>query len=76
MVDEAQAIIDEISKTYQINFSKDSINSLLLKLFIVIPRKMGHVQDYLIKDEDNKERVAKIIDNEQSILDTLADPGF
>lgn len=72
MVDEAQAIVDEISKTYQTKFSKDSINSLLLKLFIVIPRKMGHVQDYLIKDEDNKERVAKIIDNEQSILDTLA----
>lgn len=72
MIDEAQLIVDEISRTYNTKFTKDSINSLLLKLFIVIPRKMGHVQDYLVKDDDNKERIAKIIDNEQSILDSLA----
>lgn len=72
MINEAQLIIDDISKTYSTKLSKDVINSLLLKLFIVIPRKMGHVKDYLVNDDDNKERVAKIIDNEQSILDSLA----
>lgn len=72
MIDEAQLIIDEISQTYKTKFSKEQINSLLLKLFIIIPRRMGHVQDYLVQDGDNNERVAKIIDNEQSILDSLA----
>ena len=44
MIDEAQLIIDEISQTYKTKFSKEQINSLLLKLFIIIPRRMGHVQ--------------------------------
>lgn len=72
MIDEAQTIIDEIAKVYNSKYTKDDLNELLLKLFTIIPRKMGHVQDYLVNDGDSKERVAKIIDNEQSILDTLA----
>lgn len=72
MVDEAQTIIDEIAKVYNSKYTKEDLNKLLLKLFTVIPRKMGHVQDYLVNDGDSKERVAKIIDSEQSILDSLA----
>lgn len=72
MIDEAQTIIDEIAKVYNSKYTKEDLNKLLLKLFTVIPRKMGHVQDYLVSDGDSKERVAKIIDSEQSILDSLA----
>jgi poly [ADP-ribose] polymerase 2/3/4 len=72
MIDEAQTIIDEIAKVYNSKYTKEDLNKLLLKLFTVIRRKMGHVQDYLVSDGDSKERVAKIIDSEQSILDSLA----
>jgi poly [ADP-ribose] polymerase len=72
MIDEAQTIVDEIAKVYNSKYTKEDLNRLLLKLFTVIPRKMGHVQDYLVSDGDSKDRVAKIIDSEQSILDSLA----
>lgn len=72
MVDEAQVIIDEIAKVYSTKYTKDDLNSLLLKLFTVIPRKMGNVKDYLVKDNDSKNVISKLIDNEQSILDSLA----
>ena len=64
MVDEAQAIIDQLvtDKTVQV------FNQHLLELFAVIPRKMANVNDHLVYD--TKEFV-KVIDKEQSLLDTL-----
>jgi poly [ADP-ribose] polymerase len=72
MVEEAQIIIDEIARVYSTNYTKNDLNELLLKLFTVIPRKMGNVKDYLVSDGDTKDTIAKLIDNEQSILDSLA----
>lgn len=72
MVDEAQAIIDEIAKVYSSKHTNQDLNALLLKLFTVIPRKMGNVKDYLVSDKATKDAISQIIDNEQSILDSLA----
>lgn len=65
MVDTAQKIIDALA-----NFSStvEEFNANLLKLFTVIPRKMGNVRDYLA---DNTEDFAKIISKEQDLLDVM-----
>lgn len=65
MVDAAQKIIDALA-----NFSStvEEFNNNLLKLFTVIPRKMGNVRDYLAnKPED----FAQIISKEQDLLDVM-----
>jgi poly [ADP-ribose] polymerase len=65
MVDAAQKMIDALA-----NFSStvEEFNNNLLKLFTIIPRKMGNVRDYLAnKPED----FAQIISKEQDLLDVM-----
>lgn len=65
MVDAAQKVIDALA-----NYSStvEEFNDNLLKLFTVIPRKMGNVRDYLAsKTED----FAQIITKEQDLLDVM-----
>ena len=65
MVDAAQKLIDALANaTSTVNEFNDS----LLKLFTVIPRKMGNVRDYLA---DNTDDFAKIITKEQDLLDVM-----
>ena len=68
MVDKAQEIIDYLSGHYN-NMTVEQFNNRLVKLFVTIPRKMKVVNDHLAS---NKQDFAKIIENEQSILDTMA----
>jgi poly [ADP-ribose] polymerase len=65
MVDAAQEIIDELANSH---FTIEAFNDILLRLFTVIPRKMGNVRDYLAnKPED----FAQIISKEQDLLDVM-----
>lgn len=65
MVDAAQEIIDELANSH---FAIEAFNDILLRLFTVIPRKMGNVRDYLAnKPED----FARIISKEQDLLDVM-----
>ena len=65
MVDAAQKIIDELANN---SSTVEAFNDTLLKLFTVIPRKMGNVRDYLAsKSED----FARIISKEQDLLDVM-----
>lgn len=65
MVDAAQEIIDELANYH---FTVEAFNDILLRLFTVIPRKMGNVRDYLAnKSED----FAQIISKEQDLLDVM-----
>lgn len=65
MVDAAQQVIDNLANS---SSSVDEFNNNLLKLFTVIPRKMGNVRDYLAnKSED----FARIISKEQDLLDVM-----
>lgn len=65
MVDAAQEIIDELANSH---FTIEVFNDILLRLFTVIPRKMGNVRDYLAnKPED----FAQIISKEQDLLDVM-----
>lgn len=64
MVDEAQNVIDNLmNKTTLKEF-----NNTLLTLFTVIPRKMGNVNDYIAKGEDD---FARILKDEQDLLDVM-----
>ena len=65
MVDAAQKIIDSLANLCS---TVDEFNENLLKLFTVIPRKMGNVRDYLADDKDD---FAKIISKEQDLLDVM-----
>lgn len=65
MVDAAQKVIDELANN---SATVEKFNENLLKLFTVIPRKMGNVRDYLA---DKNEDFAQIISNEQDLLDVM-----
>jgi poly [ADP-ribose] polymerase len=65
MVDTAQKVIDDLANN---SSSVDEFNNNLLKLFTVIPRKMGNVRDYLANKSDD---FAQIISKEQDLLDVM-----
>jgi poly [ADP-ribose] polymerase len=65
MVDAAQKVIDELANN---SATVDEFNANLLKLFTVIPRKMGDVRDYLADKTDD---FSKIITKEQDLLDVM-----
>jgi len=65
MVDAAQKIIDDLANN---STTVDDFNANLLKLFTVIPRKMGDVRNYLA---DKAEDFSKIITKEQDLLDVM-----
>ena len=65
MVDAAQKIIDELANLCT---TVDDFNANLLRLFTVIPRKMGDVRDYLADKTDD---FSKIITKEQDLLDVM-----
>ena len=74
-VDAAQEIIDKISGLIKVNVNIKDVNDLLLKLYTVIPRKMDNVKNYLlteIKDKNGLTDAQRVIDNEQSMLDTMS----
>ena len=64
MVDEAQEILTGLLDIPDV----DTFNDILLKLFTVIPRRMGNVKDYLVKSTED---FAKIIQREQDLLDVM-----
>lgn len=65
MVDAAQKIIDTLANSCSV---VKEFNDNLLKLFTVIPRKMGNVRDYLA---NKVEDFAQIISKEQDLLDVM-----
>ena len=65
MVDAAQKVIDELANN---SATVKEFNDTLLKLFTIIPRKMGNVRDYLAKETED---FAKIISTEQDLLDVM-----
>lgn len=65
MVDAAQGIIDTLANS---SGNVNEFNEQLLKLFTVIPRKMGNVRDYLANNNDD---FAKIVSKEQDLLDVM-----
>lgn len=65
MVNKAQEVIDALANATQ---SIAEFNDTLLKLFTVIPRRMGDVRDYLAKTDAD---FAKIISKEQDLLDVM-----
>ena len=72
-INEAQDIIDSLVKNVNNNLGVKEFNELLLKLYTAIPRKMAHVQDYLLNEKYvQPERKLRLISNEQDLLDTMA----
>lgn len=65
MVDAAQKIIDTLANSCS---TVKEFNDNLLKLFTVIPRKMGNVRGYLA---NKVEDFAQIISKEQDLLDVM-----
>lgn len=65
MVDAAQKVIDALANN---SSTVEEFNTNLLKLFTVIPRKMGNVRDYLADSIDD---FAQIISKEQDLLDVM-----
>jgi len=71
----AQEIISNISGLIAIGVDIKHINDMLLKLYTIIPRRMDNVKDHLFRDISNDVTLTnaqRLIDNEQSALDTMA----
>lgn len=64
MIDEAQLLLNKLIEDNTI----ENFNKILVNLFQVIPRKMFKVSDFLAKDIED---FAKIIQNEQDLLDVM-----
>ena len=87
MVDEAQGIVNEIAAQVGKGMDVQRLNDNLLKLYTAIPRKMKHVRLHLINtpewleantrgakptDKELADIVKRMVDTEQSTLDTMA----
>lgn len=81
-VQEAQAILDYLTKQLKPDVAVKAINDKFLELYSVIPRKMRKVSDYLLdakvkaitKDKAGKALIAQIeqmLSNEQATLDVM-----
>jgi len=68
MVSAAQSILNYLVGVKD-RIDAEAFNDELLELFTVIPRRMGHVDDYLA---NNRSDFDKIIDREQKLLDVMA----
>jgi len=71
----AQEIITNISGLIAIGVDIKHINDMLLKLYTIIPRRMDNVKDHLFREISNDVTLTnaqRLIDNEQSALDTMA----
>ena len=64
MIDEAQDVLTSLLTISKV----EEFNDVLLKLFTVIPRKMGNVQDYLARTDND---FSNIIQKEQDLLDVM-----
>lgn len=65
MIDEAQDLINRLNST---DGNKELFNHILVDLFRTIPRKMGHVSDYLVHTDRD---FSKIMQREQDLLDVM-----
>jgi len=71
----AQEIISNISGLIAIGVDIKHINDMLLKLYTIIPRRMDNVKNHLFNEINNDSALTaaqRLIDNEQSALDTMA----
>lgn len=68
MLDEAQQVLNELVK-YP---NADDFNKFLLNLYTVLPRRMSNVKDYLIKGDEEQDKLDKLIAKEQDVLDSLS----
>ena len=74
-VEAAQEVLNSISSLIKIGVNIKDVNDLLIKLYTVIPRKMDNVKNHLmseIKDKNSLEEAQRLLNNEQSTLDTMA----
>lgn len=73
MLDSAKELIDKLNSIVD-GFGKSTtsseFNSILIRLFKTIPRKMNKVNDFLLHSDDAKD-AAKIVDREQKLYDVL-----
>jgi poly [ADP-ribose] polymerase len=71
-IDEAQATLDLLAKIQaKGTVSVEEANALFIRLYRAIPRKMGNVNDFLLKTADFK-NFNDLIIAEQNLLDTLS----
>lgn len=65
MVDNARKNLSHVHE----NMDIEAVNEILLDVFCILPRKMKHVQDYLVHDKSDLQKVLK---REYDLLDIMA----
>ncbi|QHT69451.1 ADP-ribose polymerase [Rhodocytophaga rosea] len=73
-VEEAQRLLDNVVAKIKVGMDLKDFNDGLLRLFAVIPRKMGNVKDHLIQSAATKEEInaiEKVLADEQATLDVM-----
>lgn len=67
MVESAQDEIDDLANAKH-SITVEGFNNCLLRIFTIIPRRMGNVRDYLASDRNEFD---KILTREQDLLDAM-----
>lgn len=72
-VEEAQRYIDELTNLNKVD--KDRVNTLLLEIYKIIPRRMSNVRAHLFEENGGmrltQEKLKRKIESEQSTLDVM-----
>ena len=71
MLKTAQEIIDEILALWKAGAPYSELNKHLVRLFMVIPRKMQNVEDFLISDKEGHDALS-VLKREQELLDVVS----
>jgi poly [ADP-ribose] polymerase len=73
-VDAAQEKLDALVKISQGKRITDrgAINTLLLEMYAIIPRKMKDTRKFVLQDGDGRTRLKEILSKEQDLLDVMA----
>lgn len=73
-IDAAQSILNDLTSLINIGADLEELNRFMLDLFRTLPRRMAHVQDWLIKPLNDKQSLdfaMQLISHEQDLLDTM-----
>ena len=74
MIDEAQSTLNWLVSNTEVGARKSRLNDKLQELFMIIPRRMGKVEDHLFPtlNQANIKKCLEMLSNEQDTLDTMA----
>lgn len=68
----AQSIVDSLVAKAKEPIDKKEINTLLIELYTILPRKMSNTKKFLLQEDQGLKELLVLIDSEQKLLDVMS----